>query len=457
MKRTRREALLAASGSLSLPMSVRANICTAGDEIELARQELARAGCEVSSGTVSVRAFGAKGDGLTDDDAAIEAAIRSGAKALLFPAGIYRTRGVLFSDSDKVLSVHFEPGARLQLEAGVRRIALDVQKSVFSITGICDVKSSGVVNDGFGTIGIRHGNPRVGRSYFQLDRVRIENFSGSGFISYAPVYAQVGRADIYACGMGMVFERLEGGGSACAVVVDRAYINGGRRGFSADGVSWGDIGTLILEYGGSAVSQDGALHLRQCAQLLIRNLYGEQNLRNRVFQDTTPVFLVGDMMAAKAADIVTYYGVPFDERGITSIRGNTIHTARIRPDRIGRQDLAIGKDIVVDHETEKVRFGKTTTVSDSGVLRGGNAWTTVALISGQVGDVASRKAYNYVARLHRGDGVGEFDAGTILNGVLHSHAGMTPGWMRLVNNNLQFRGAAGADLNWGLTLYSSGA
>ena len=51
--------------------------------------------------TVSVTDFGAVGDGVTDDTAAIQAALDSGAKAIHLPLGTYKTTGVTFFSNDQ--------------------------------------------------------------------------------------------------------------------------------------------------------------------------------------------------------------------------------------------------------------------------------------------------------------------------------------------------------------------
>ena len=52
--------------------------------------------------TVSVKDFGAVGDGVTDDTAAIQAAINAPTKSIFFPAGTYRTTAPLSATAKRI-------------------------------------------------------------------------------------------------------------------------------------------------------------------------------------------------------------------------------------------------------------------------------------------------------------------------------------------------------------------
>ena len=68
---------------------------------------------------VNVRDFGAKGDGITDDRAAIQAALDSGANDINFPVGDYAVSGTLLVGSD--ICLHLSRCTRLILKGGERK------------------------------------------------------------------------------------------------------------------------------------------------------------------------------------------------------------------------------------------------------------------------------------------------------------------------------------------------
>ncbi len=292
--------------------------------------------------SVSVKDFGATGDGTTDDTAAIHAARDSGAARLIFPEGSYRTTGLVFNASDDVVDLEFDPGSEILLVSAASRIALDIQKHGFSIHGILSVRATGTAYDGLATVGVRHGTVAVGYSYMTIERLTVSaNFSSRGFVSYGCVNVRIGRADINGgtsiggnpstC-YSMSFEP---GASGCTMVgVEQAYISGGRRSFNGDSMAWFDLGSLTVEYGGRGGGNvDGALHLKACANGLLRNLYGEQNERNIVLDDSTPTFINKAMFTAlTSADVVSYTAVAFASRGVSDLTNRSLTVGEILPD-----------------------------------------------------------------------------------------------------------------------------
>ena len=291
---------------------------------------------------VSVKDFGAVGDGVANDTAAIHAARDSGATKLYFPKGTYRTTGIVFGNSQSVVEIEFEAGAKLYLVSAASRIALDIQKNVFTISGRCEIDGNGTAFDGLATIGIRHGTSSQGCNYFTADHLIIrEKFSSRGFVAYAFVNIAIYRADIYAgspigatpstC-YGISFET---GASACTMAqLGQIYINGGRRGFNGGSVSWFSIDTITVEYSGrGGANTDGGIHLSQCAVGVITNIYGEQNERNMVRTDSNVILINNQMFTALTSpDVFTYSAVAFADRGGLELTNRSIKVGEMLPD-----------------------------------------------------------------------------------------------------------------------------
>jgi polygalacturonase len=129
--------------------------------------------------SVSVGDFGATGNGVTDDTAAIQAAVASFSSAgtLVFPAGVYSITDTVALETGLV-SLRFESGARILYAGGASKPAL--------VLGKADVDSRHLTFDGLSvTTSVAHGYSdesfvgvrviRINRSHFRISR--IEGFS----------------------------------------------------------------------------------------------------------------------------------------------------------------------------------------------------------------------------------------------------------------------------------------
>ncbi|WP_245619463.1 right-handed parallel beta-helix repeat-containing protein [Deinococcus marmoris] len=96
------------------------------------------------SNAVSVKDFGAKGDGVTDDTAALRRAAATRGKDIVFPAGTYLTRGVIVFDGLQNQTVSGS-GATLQAVAGFVR---DRDNAVLYVKNSRNVKMSGLAVQG---------------------------------------------------------------------------------------------------------------------------------------------------------------------------------------------------------------------------------------------------------------------------------------------------------------------
>jgi hypothetical protein len=188
---------------------------------------------------VSVKDFGATGDGTTNDRALILAARDSGAKSLTFPKGTYYIDGPLtFDSNDSVVHLHFEAGSQILTGTYSGICALEILKQVFSISGICDLKSAGSMSDGLSSVGLRLGSTTQGIAYFEIERLRLEGFSGRGLLAFSPVNVKIGRIDGYSCPYIVSFEKDTAGHAGTAIAIEHAYLSGGLRGLNLDGVGW---------------------------------------------------------------------------------------------------------------------------------------------------------------------------------------------------------------------------
>jgi len=388
--------------------------------------------------TVSVKDFGAVGNGTTDDTAAIQAALNAGAIEVVFPSGTYKTTGVTVSSSSTLAGIRFISGSQILLTTGSNRIALDLQKPVFSIWGVADVKSTGTMSDGNSTIGIRCGTTTTGLAYCRIEAARFENFSLHGVVFYQPVYCGIERLSGYSStyGLSILPNAALVGGST--VEIGPSYISGCTRGINADSCVYLTLREPVLEYCGSSTTTNGALNFVKCGSVTVIDRYGEANARNMVKDDSMVVFINGYMLAATAADIITYTGTAFSQRGTSLLQSYKLGIRRIDYDTIDNEDLVIGSNLTVPKIGGSVIFGNETHSVNSGTLTSAT-WTTVATIPAAeyATTVNTNAFYEYVCYAGSADLSTGFDAGTLMNGTLRSYSGSLPAWLRFSSGNIQ--------------------
>jgi len=181
-------------------------------------------------------------------------------------------------------------------------------------------------------------------------------------------------------------------------------------------------------------------------------LYCEANNRNIIIDDATVDFIGKYIFAATAADIITYSGISFNERGVVQVLPYEIQTPRLKPDSLTGRDLTIGENLVAPVAGGSVKWGETTTERVTGTLTSGT-WTTIYTLSGQSGDGAARKGYRYAVYAGRADLTTGYDTGVILNGTLYSDSGSNPAWLRVSGNSLQINVTQSSyGLDYGLSL-----
>jgi hypothetical protein len=235
---------------------------------------------------------------------------------------------------------------------------------------------------------------------------------------------------VQSCGYGLSFETSNG--IPCSTVtITRAYITGCKRGLSFESAVLVGLNNCVLEYCGSSSTDDGALHFAGGGAKMSQ-LYFEANYRNIFASDAAMTFDGVFDLTAEAPNIVNFEGTAFDRRGALRLDHFQVGAARIGPDLIAGYDLTIGTNLVAPLAGGSVRWGNTTKETVAGTATAGE-WTTIKSIpeAEMTGPVNTRAHYDYTVYGGSADLGTGFDSGTILNGVMRSHSGILPNWLRL--------------------------
>jgi hypothetical protein len=383
---------------------------------------------------VSVKDFGAVGDGVADDSAAIQAAIDSGAEYISIPEGTYRlTTGIVIAPTDPVVSIVGLglPTLLLDVAAAAKTIEIQTVKLFLTIENLI-LDSTGTKNDAYDTYGIFADVS----AYLTFTNIRTTNFSGAGIECRGCVYIGFNNFTASSCGYGLSFVKSGAGNQNTAMTVNRAYISGCERGFYDNGGVDIVVNSLVMEYCGNASTTDGALHL-VASTVVLTFPYWEANYRNVVSDDSiVQMQNIYGWGTATAPDIISYTGVASSMRGWSVNLGYEISTANIKADTYTNRDLTIGENLVVPVAGGSVSFGGQTMETIKGTAVS-TVWTTVKALTGQSGDGAARKSYRYAIYAGTSDLTTGYDSGSILNGVIYSDSGATPAWLRIDSNNLQ--------------------
>jgi hypothetical protein len=382
---------------------------------------------------VSVKDFGAVGDGVTDDTVAIQAALDSGATAVIVPPGIYITTGVEIKVASTIETFKGVGNATLKLTTGASRIALSVNKAFVRVSDLI-ITSTGTSADGNSTVGVK----QESIAYTHYKNLRVSNFSLRGMQIIQCVFNTFENLTIQGCTYGLSLETSLVNGFGCtAFTVDSAYITGCKRGIYHQAGVNAIYKLCIMEYCGDAVSSDGAFHLQNGGATLI-SCYWEANARNIVSIEGGIEFINRYKLAATAPDIVSYVGTGFDLRGTTVVGSNEVSTRFLKPDSDSGYDLQFGTNLIAPLAGGSVKFGDTTTETLTG-LATDSTWTTVKAIPAteMTGATQQKTAYFYTIYTGYADRGTGFDFGTIFNDTLRSFTGTTPAWLRLNTQNIQ--------------------
>ena len=375
---------------------------------------------------ISVKDFGATGDGRTDDTIAFQAALDCGAQRVLIPEGVYVTTGLEIKETSVLTTLQGIGKPVIRLTTGRNRVALTCNKSQFVNLKDFTLESSGTKDDGNATVGIL----AVSKSYYSLSGLRFANFSARGLQVKQCVYWGLEDMTAQSCTYGLSFETNQN--IPCSTVtVSRAYITGCTRGLSFESAVLVALNSCVLEYCGSKTTNDGALHFAGGGANMSQ-LYFEANYRNLFASDAAMIFNGLFELTAEAPNIVNFVGTAFDRRGALRFDHHQLGAARIGPDQMAGYDLTIGTNLVAPLAGGSVRWGDTTKETIQGKATAGS-WTTIKSIPEveMTGPVNSRAHYEYAVYGGTADLGTGFDSGTILNGVMRSHSGTVPAWLRL--------------------------
>ena len=396
----------------------------------------------ITGAPVNVLDYGADPTGVADSQPAIQAAVNSGAVEIIIPSGTYRLNSaVVISKNNAVKKISgFDMSTTLKLYTSVACAIFEVQyvapapetKQFFTIENII-LTSNGTKADAFFTYGIL----ATGCSYNKYNDIRATNFSGAGLELRGSVYVGIDNYTANDCFYGLSFQ--QNSGSQCvATIVERAYVTGCTRAITQTGAVNMIYNNCVMEYSGSSTTNDGALHFAG-GLATVNSPYFEVNGRNIVCIDGSITFNQPyGWTSGTAADIFTYIGTAFTERGITLSYPYNTYAARINADITSNRDLVIGENLTVPLVGGSVIFGNETMYSSSGLLTSG-AWTTIYTIpASEMGGsgVNAQAMYEYTCYAGAADLSTGFDSGTMMNNTLRSYSGTTPAWLRLVSGTL---------------------
>ncbi len=122
----------------------------------------------------SIRDYGAVGDGVTDDAAAIQAAIdANGAETVFIPPGIYKIATGLINNNVLLIGSDSEPGADASVIQPTSAVGIAI---TLNGGGLKNLTIDGVHTSG--KIGVLMGSSLA--SYFGIDAISIQTFAGAG-------------------------------------------------------------------------------------------------------------------------------------------------------------------------------------------------------------------------------------------------------------------------------------
>jgi hypothetical protein len=385
---------------------------------------------------------------LVDVSASISAAISSGAKTILFPDGGYRVNtGFTITSSTPARQFIGQGQATIKLFTSLAASIFEIQPgNQFLYFKNLRLDSNGTKTDPYFTYGIVTTN----NSYSFYEDIRATNFSGAGLEHRQCVYLIINNYTANNCFYGLSFQK-DSGIQCTAVTVNSAYISGCTRAVVQDDAVAMQYNQLVLEYSGSSTTSDAAFHI-DGGTAQVSYLYCEANERNLLLDDAQVNFLNKSIFAATAADVITYSGTAFNQRGVVQVLPYEIQTPRLKPDSLTSRDLVIGENLTAPVAGGSVRWGERTTRKITGSVPSA-VWTSIFGLSGQTGDGAARISYLYSVYAGRADLTTGYDSGRILNGVIYSDSGTVPSWLRINGSDLQLNITGSSyGLDYGLTL-----
>jgi len=216
------------------------------------KEEIAPAQLEAATGTMNVRAFGAKGDGLGDDTAAIRAAIQAAPKeggVVFFPPGRYRS-DVIAAPSHTTFLGHAAWSYTAPGGTVISPLRED-QPCLFDAVGSKGTRWVGLSLEGLGLGREIHGimsGRKDSEQNIVVDDCQINHFSGSG-IHLRNAHVWVVRHSIL---KGNGIDGIDADNSYDAWILDNQIVINGRAGIRGEALASMQIIGNRIEHNGRA-------------------------------------------------------------------------------------------------------------------------------------------------------------------------------------------------------------
>jgi hypothetical protein len=320
---------------------------------------------------VSVKDFGAVGDGTTDDTTAIQAAVDSVASAVYFPTGTYKITSTILVANDKRLSGASKHGTIIRLvTSSFGLVAIDATATRVQLDNL-EIQSASGILDGLSLIAFRHARPTGGSSVGYVDQhnLRIIDFSGTGILVEQAIGYSMTDVYITCRGSGVVVQP----NTATSVVsttlnMRSVYVSGCKlAGIKLTQVAQATLVSCVMEYCGDAANAGSAGLIVDLGRVTAIQPYFEANYRNK--NQTTGTCIVDPFEGtATVVDLFVYNaGIAAASRGTTNISRNRVTTRFLTPDTsyvsyidVDGPMAATGDDIVA-HQSN-MRIGNWTTI-----------------------------------------------------------------------------------------------
>lgn len=408
------------------------------------------------SSSVLFTQYGATSTTNSTNTARMLAAIAQGYKEILIP----ELPGTQFYAFETVVTIAL--GSVITRIAGIGQPELKLtvasSSSIFTVTAskqfltIENLKltSSGTLADAYFTYGIILSQA----SYCFINNVYAIGFSGAAFELRQCVNITLNDLVPQSSNIGISSVLVAGAGTT-TLYINRPYISNCNDGiYLLGGVAYTINDPICENCNDAGVAGRAGFNFYQANKVTVANEYHESNGRNRILYDSNVTFTGNQIiLGGDNPDVVTYVNVAGADRGLPAMNNTGLSIRSLQPDSLAGIDLEIGTNIVAKNAGGSVEYGKNTT--DRYIGTAVNAtWTSIITLTGQTdANVGDRKTYDYSVYAGFADLSTGYDSGYILNGVIYSHTGTVPAWLRINSNDLQvFITSSSYGLFWGLNL-----
>jgi hypothetical protein len=298
---------------------------------------------------VSVKDFGAVGNGTTDDTTAIQAAIDSNAGIVFFPEGTYKITQSIIITNQVILQGVGKTLSTITLYTSVSGTkAIDARAYRVSLQNIGLTSNSGN-SDGLALVGFFHsivGGGSVGRN--DHNNIFISGFSDAGMRIEQAISYSIKNADIN-CGDYCVHITRHSVTNVVSttVTLENVYTSGGNQGgIYLDSVATGTLIRCVMEFGGDVANANSAAFVNALSSTIV--LYGcyfEANYRD-IYSTSAFVQIGTRHGVATVPDVYTYnVGIATTARGLVEISRNRVLTRYLTADTSFRNYIEVEGDI----------------------------------------------------------------------------------------------------------------